>query len=212
MLSTLSQTANFNHATPDQRLEAREVHSFIPRTQSRTLSALKEAQRRDTNEYNMKTFSSVVVGIHGHELPKFKDTEYWKFKPDYVQQPLTATQSELLKRQRFWMHEGSSQENRSFVSGKKVKQLAEKPNLCVPKPLPDREKHGKRWTSLMQECQASMYTPVASTQSASRPLNETANLSSEQVLSDKSKLTLLDKHSKKLLRTVLIRSSGFKPS
>jgi len=215
-LSTLSQTANFSHPTADQRLEAREVHNFVSRQQSRTLSALKEVRRRETNEYNMQTFSTVVVGIHGQELPKFQDTEYWKLRPDYVPQPQAATRSDLLKQQKFWTHNEDARANRSFVLGSKAKQLTEKPNHCVPKPVEStqsRPRPKKRWTSLLHEYQNSVFSrEVTTTLPPARPLNETVDLSSDQGLPSQPKLSILSKRSKKLQGTAVIRSSGFKPS
>lgn len=213
-LSTLSQTANFSHATADQRLEAREGHNFA-QEQSRTLSALKETRRRETNEYNMKTFSTVVVGIHGRELPKFQDTEYWKYRPDYVSQPQAATRSDLLKRQRFWMHNDDARVNRTYVLGSKTKQLAEKPNHCAPKPAESTkspQRPGKRWTSLLQECQNSVFSREVTAVLPSAVLNETVDLSSDPDLSAPPIFSLLSKRPKKLQGTALIRSSGFKPS
>ena len=216
-LSSLSQTANFSHKTADQRLEAREVHTFAPLQDSRTLSNLKSVQRKEINEYNMKTFSNVVVGIHGQELPKFKDVEYWKMRPDYVEAPGAASRTELVRRQRFWQREGGREENRSFVLEKKTAAFPEKPNRCVPGPI-DRSTlenlkkwHKNRWTSLIYQCKTSLISPEIPKPKESVPvsLNETSEMESAVILSPKSRVSNRPKRPAKPKKQVQIRSSGF---
>lgn len=71
-----------------------------------TLSKLKEGRRKENVDYNMKVFSKQTIGVHGHELPKFADSEqykeFWKFREGWVENPNYQSQVELLENQKFW--------------------------------------------------------------------------------------------------------------
>ena len=53
-------------------------------------------------EYNTKNFSEQPIGVHGHELPKFSESEtlceFWKHKDGYVENPKNISQREYLEK------------------------------------------------------------------------------------------------------------------
>jgi len=57
-----------------------------------------EKRKNETNEYNLKTFSNPSIGIHGKELPKFKDAlpEHWKLRNGFVQTPNHFSRTQML--------------------------------------------------------------------------------------------------------------------
>ena len=63
-----------------------------------TCKKLVEKRKSETNQYNLKTFSNLSIGIHGNELPKFTENmhEYWKLKANHVETPKSSTRTELL--------------------------------------------------------------------------------------------------------------------
>ena len=67
-----------------------------------TSSKLAEKRKHETNQYNMQTFSNLSIGIHGKELPKFKEAqqEYWKLQANHVASPKLSTRTELLMSRR----------------------------------------------------------------------------------------------------------------
>ena len=85
---------NITHKDEVARLNEREdeIFSKMYSTEDRkTFTKIKEQRRKETNEYNIKTFSKQTIGVHGHELPKFSENEkmkeWWKLKDDYVEKP-----------------------------------------------------------------------------------------------------------------------------
>ena len=179
LLEDLHMQENYGHKTADQRLqerEAQEVTILPPNVKNRTYSDIKEQVRRQTNEYNLKTFSNIVVGIHSKELPQFhevQDPQYWQLRPGYVEQPQATSRLHLLAEQRFWAPkdryaladvEESPPPPDSFKAVHKLPEaveteLPEKPNRHVPKPYvhwdlddprrPAPVKHEYRWTTLV---------------------------------------------------------------
>jgi len=181
LLEDLHMQENYGHKTADMRLherEAQEVTILPPNVKNRTYSEIKEQQRQQTNEFNLKTFSNTVVGIHGQELPQFhdahvEDPQYWQLRPGYVVQPQVTSRLHLLAGQKFWAPkdryaladvEDSPPPPDSFKSVHVLPevveaQLPEKPNQHVPNPYvhwalddPQRplpKKHEYRWTTLV---------------------------------------------------------------
>ena len=59
-------------------MEEREDEIFsklYQEKEGKTYSKIKEEERKKINEYNIKTFSNETIGVHGHELPKFAESE-----------------------------------------------------------------------------------------------------------------------------------------
>jgi len=71
-----------------------------------TLRKIKEKRRKETVEYNMKTFSKQTIGVHGHELPKFSENadnqEYWKNKDAYVDNPDLNSHALFKENIKYW--------------------------------------------------------------------------------------------------------------
>ena len=178
LLEDLHEQGNFDHKNADMRLgerEAREVTILPPDVKNRTATEIKEQLRRETNSYNVKTFSNVVVGIHGQDLPQFHtaDLKYWELRPGYVPEPQVTSHKHLLADQRFWApkdryaladveHTPPPPDSFKAVHVRapvKEEQLSVKPTQCVPKPYvhwalddprrPPPVKHEYRWTTLV---------------------------------------------------------------
>jgi hypothetical protein len=97
------------HKSDIERLNERENEIFknlYKSEEGMTFNKIKEKRRKETNEYNMKTFANQPIGVHGHELPKFSENEdtkeFWKFKEGYCEHPTYQSQVELLENQKFW--------------------------------------------------------------------------------------------------------------
>ena len=82
------------HKSDVERLNEREDEIFanLYSTEDRkTYTKIKEKQKKEANEFNIKTFSKQTLGVHGHELPKFSENEnlkyFWKNKDDYCENP-----------------------------------------------------------------------------------------------------------------------------
>ena len=93
---------NMNHKDEVARLNEREDEIFskmYSNEDRKTFTKIKEQRRKETNEYNIKTFSKQTIGVHGHELPKFSESEkmkeWWKFKDGYVENPKCQSWTEF---------------------------------------------------------------------------------------------------------------------
>ena len=56
-------------------------------------------------EYNMKVFSNQTIGVHGHELPKFSESEFkefWKYNEGWVENPEYQSRVEMLENKKYW--------------------------------------------------------------------------------------------------------------
>ena len=91
-----------NHKDEVARLNEREDEIFskmYSNEDRKTFTKIKEQRRKETNEYNIKTFSKQTIGVHGHELPKFSESEkmkeWWKFKDGYVENPKCQSWTEF---------------------------------------------------------------------------------------------------------------------
>ena len=106
----LSKKLNsIKHKSDIERLDERENEIFknlYKSEEGMTFNKIKEKRRKETNEYNMKTFANQPIGVHGHELPKFSENEntkeFWKFKDGYCENPPYQSQVEFLENQKFW--------------------------------------------------------------------------------------------------------------
>ena len=92
MLENLHKKANYNHINREEKLLEREKYLISHNpigSEGLTIHEIKEKQRLETNDYNLATFSNLSIGVHGKELPKFRDNkqEYWKEKAGYIIDP-----------------------------------------------------------------------------------------------------------------------------
>ena len=78
--------------------------------EGKTYSKIKEEERKKINEFNIKTFSKETIGVHGHELPKFVESEkykeFWKFKDGYCENPKFKSQCEYLESIKYYKPPG----------------------------------------------------------------------------------------------------------
>ena len=96
-----------------ERLAEREDEIFAKlynEKEGKTYSKIKEEERKKINEYNIKTFSKETIGVHGHELPKFAESEkykeFWKFKDGYCENPKYKSQCEYLESIKYYKPPG----------------------------------------------------------------------------------------------------------
>ena len=96
-----------------ERLEERENEIFsklYSEKEGKTYSQIKQEARKKINEYNIKTFSNETIGVHGHELPKFAESEkykeFWKFKDGYCENPKYKSQVEYLESIKYYKPPG----------------------------------------------------------------------------------------------------------
>jgi len=97
------------HMDEIERLKFREDEIFdmcYYGGEGKTYKKLKEERKQEMCDYNLKVFSNQTIGVHGHELPKFADSEeyreYWKFKDGWTANPEVQSQTELLENQKYW--------------------------------------------------------------------------------------------------------------
>ena len=98
---------NVNFKNEVERLNEREDEIFAKMYSNedrKTFTKIKEQRRKETNDYNIKTFSKQTIGVHGHELPKFSENEkmkeWWKLKDDYVEKPLYQSWNEFTEKKK----------------------------------------------------------------------------------------------------------------
>ena len=96
-----------------ERLAEREDEIFAKLyhdKEGKTYSKIKEEERKKINEYNIKTFSNETIGVHGHELPKFSESEkhkeFWKFRDGYCEKPKFKSQCEYLESIKYYKPPG----------------------------------------------------------------------------------------------------------
>ena len=112
-LEESKKLANINHKSDIERLNEREDEIFAKLyidKEGLTYSKIKDQKRKEINEYNIKTFSSQALGVHGHELPKFSESEtnkeFWKLKDGYCENPKFQSQCEYLESIKYYKPPG----------------------------------------------------------------------------------------------------------
>ena len=111
--SESKKLAMIKHKTDVERLNEREDEIFanLYSTEDRkTYSKIKEKNKKEANEYNIKTFSKQTLGVHGHDLPQFSKNEplkfFWKNKDDYCESPKYQSQREYLESIKYYKPPG----------------------------------------------------------------------------------------------------------
>ena len=111
--SESKKLAMIKHKTDVERLNEREDEIFanLYSTEDRkTYSKIKEKNKKEANEYNIKTFSKQTLGVHGHDLPQFSKNEplkfFWKNKGDYCESPKYQSQREYLESIKYYKPPG----------------------------------------------------------------------------------------------------------
>ena len=101
------------HKTDVERLNEREDEIFanLYSTEDRkTYTKIKEKNKKEANDYNIKTFSKQTLGVHGHDLPQFSKNEqlkfFWKNKDDYCEDPKFKSQREYLESIKYYKPPG----------------------------------------------------------------------------------------------------------
>ena len=104
---------NVNFKNEVERLNEREDEIFAKMYSNedrKTFTKIKEQRRKETNDYNIKTFSKQTIGVHGHELPKFSENEkmkeWWKLKEDYIEKPLYQSWNEFTEKKKYYKPPG----------------------------------------------------------------------------------------------------------
>ena len=72
----------------------------------KTKKKVEEDRKKEMVEYNSKTFGKVAIGVHGKELPKFKDEKdskvWWKLRSGFTSQPHWQSAKEMQQTNKFW--------------------------------------------------------------------------------------------------------------
>ena len=112
-LKESEKLTNVKYKNDIERLADRENEIFAKlynEKDGKTYSKIKEEERKKINEYNIKTFSNETIGVHGHELPKFSESEkykeFWKFKDGYCENPKFKSQCEYLESIKYYKPPG----------------------------------------------------------------------------------------------------------
>ena len=75
LLKDLDASKSYDHVGGIKRVTDREAAYVQHKMQDgKTYSKIMEQSRRSTHENNIKKFSNLSIGVHGKELPKFKDS------------------------------------------------------------------------------------------------------------------------------------------
>ena len=175
------------HLNDTERLKIREDEIFdklFHKKDGFTYTKLKEQRRLKQNEYNLKTFADHPKGVHGHELPKFSESEntkeFWKFQDRYVENPKHKSHFEYMQEIKYWKkpEELLLSEHREYIEPKHLKRTITLPNKedklllninrinfyedfdpYYVKPLEYKIKsdHNYRWTSLVGKFSSGKY-------------------------------------------------------
>ena len=101
------------HKTDVERLNEREDEIFanLYSTEEReTYTKIKEKNKKESNDYNIKTFSKQTIGVHGHDLPKYSENEklkyFWKNKDDYCENPKYKSHREYIESIKYYKPPG----------------------------------------------------------------------------------------------------------
>jgi hypothetical protein len=128
---------NKNHKDDIARLNEREdeVFALLYSDQDRfTLTKLKNQRRKENLEYNLHKFSRKTIGVHGHELPKFAESEenkeFWKNHEGYLENPTFNSLVELKEQRKYWKKPETLliEEHREYIplEGKKLEKKLRK--------------------------------------------------------------------------------------
>ena len=92
-----------------ERLNERESEIFdklYTNQNGKTYSIVKSKRKQELYENNIKKFSKQVIGVHGHELPKFASSasmkEFWKHKDGYCDDPKFKSRVEYKESIKYW--------------------------------------------------------------------------------------------------------------
>ena len=125
------------HLNDTERLRIREDEIFdklFHKNDGFTYTKLKEQRRLKQNEYNLKTFADHPKGVHGHELPKYSESEstkeFWKFQDGYVENPKHKSHLEYMQEIKYWKkpEELLLSEHREYIEPKYLKRTITLPN------------------------------------------------------------------------------------
>ena len=112
-LEESKKLSNINHKSDIERLNEREDEIFAKLYSDKerlTYTKIKNQKKKEINDYNIKTFSHQALGVHGHELPKFSESEtnkeFWKLKEGYCENPKFQSQCEYLESIKYYKPPG----------------------------------------------------------------------------------------------------------
>lgn len=141
----LHESKNYNHVSREQNFNEREsrfIHIIPENSDLKTSTKLSEKRKKEINDYNLKTFSNPSIGIHGNELPKFKDNlqEFWKLKQDYLEVPEVSTRRQLINSRK---STGQVIRESRFEEEKPERKLQIKPKSKVTEKVGHEKTEGK---------------------------------------------------------------------
>ena len=112
-LSESKKLASKKHKTDVERLYEREDEIFAnlySNEERKTYTKIKEQKKKEANDFNIKTFSKQTIGVHGHDLPQFSQSEtlkyFWKNKDDYCENPKFKSHREYIESIKYYKPPG----------------------------------------------------------------------------------------------------------
>lgn len=109
----------------------------------KTKGMIQEARQKEMLENNMRVFGNVAIGIHGKELPKFrnKSDEWWKVRKGFKEKPQEVSLLKYKQNMKYWkkvedlvlndaIHEQASPDafKTIYVKKERKNKVAENPN------------------------------------------------------------------------------------
>ena len=115
-----------------------------------TQAKLAEQRKQEINEYNLKTFSNPSIGIHGNELPKFRDNckEPWKNRENWVSEPVSRTRTALLTTRDFSKKFEITEKVGSEDVEIQLKKSQSKHEICIK---PNHRESGLEYKPILKE-------------------------------------------------------------
>ena len=111
--SESKKLASKKHKTDVERLYEREDEIFAnlySNEERKTYTKIKEQKKKEANDFNIKTFSKQTIGVHGHDLPQFSESEtlkyFWKNKDDYCENPKFKSHREYIESIKYYKPPG----------------------------------------------------------------------------------------------------------
>ena len=111
--SESKKLASKKHKTDVERLYEREDEIFAnlySNEERKTYTKIKEQKKKEANDFNIKTFSKQTIGVHGHDLPQFSQSEtlkyFWKNKDDYCENPKFKSHREYIESIKYYKPPG----------------------------------------------------------------------------------------------------------